>query len=281
MIYYLTIHWNSDAWIRVQSEMFRKYTDAEYKTFGFLNGIHPRYYDVFDLVRSDEQDPSHADKLDILARMALEDSTSDADVMIFIDGDAFPIAPVYAHITEYLKKYALVAVQRLENAGEKHAHPSFCVTTTGFWRKYNPSWQPGYSWMDANGEVKTDVGGNLLEVLELNGISWKPLHRSNSRNLHPVLFGLYADLVYHHGTGFRNGSIVRRDYLKHVASIRRWDGRLLLRLTPTKFRSAVRKSRWHPEGRMLRKLSAKTLALSESVYSRILHNTDQFISSLR
>ena len=34
-------------------------------------------------------------------------------------------------------------------------------------------------------------------------IDWYPMLRSNRRDLHPLWFGLYEDLIYHHGAGFR------------------------------------------------------------------------------
>ncbi len=64
----------------------------------------------------------------------------------------------------------------------------------------------------------TDVGGNLLALLDSTGIKWYPLRRMNNVNLHAVFFGLYGDrthgsLVYHHGAGFREG-LSRVDFVQ-------------------------------------------------------------------
>ena len=47
------------------------------------------------------------------------------------------------------------------------------------------------------------MGGNLLGLLEDAGIEWYPMLRTNKVNPHPLQFGVYEDLVYHHGGGFR------------------------------------------------------------------------------
>jgi hypothetical protein len=49
------------------------------------------------------------------------------------------------------------------------------------------------------------VGGNLLRRLQLTQTPWVELHRSNRTNLDPIYFGVYHDIVYHHGAGFRGG----------------------------------------------------------------------------
>ena len=97
-----------------------------------------------------------------------------------------------------------MAVQRIENNGDIQPHPCFCVTTVGFWRRLQGDWKPGYTWKNAQGELVTDTGGNLLGQLDEAGIRWLPLHRSNRTDVHPLFFGVYHDLVYHHGAAFRD-----------------------------------------------------------------------------
>jgi hypothetical protein len=71
----------------------------------------------------------------------------------------------------------------------------------------------------------TDVGGNLLGALEERGVEWEPILRTNRRNLHPLWFGVYGDLVYHHGGGFRRRPISRVDAaLVHRRRLGRWPG---------------------------------------------------------
>ena len=122
---------------------------------------------------------------------------------MFIDGDAFPIAPIGPFLRDKLERYPLVAVRRDENNGDPQPHPSFCVTTAGFWRGLPGDWRRGHTWTNPQGKQVTDVGGNLLGLLEDAGIEWYPMLRTNKVNPHPLQFGVYEDLVYHHGGGFR------------------------------------------------------------------------------
>ena len=47
-------------------------------------------------------------------------------------------------------------------------------------------------------------------MLQSEATPWHSLLRSNVVNLHPVFFGIYGDLVYHHGAGSRK-SLSRLD----------------------------------------------------------------------
>ena len=77
------------------------------------------------------------------------------------------------------------------------------MTTVKFWKEIKGDWKAGYQWQDSAGEYITDVGGNLLGLLNKNNIKWLPMLRSNKKDLHKLWFGIYGDLVYHHGAGFR------------------------------------------------------------------------------
>ena len=130
---------------------------------------------------------------------------------MFLDGDAFPIADIMPLVAEKLAAHPLLAVQRLENNGDRQPHPCFCVTTVGFWKSIGGDWSEGYCWNDRAGKPVTDVGGNLLGILERRKIEWAPLVRSNRTNLHPLWFGIYGGAVYHHGAGFREDKVSRAD----------------------------------------------------------------------
>ncbi len=145
---------------------------------------------------------SHAGKLNLLAAVIGAEASAD-DLIMFLDGDAFPIADPMRMVREALERTALVAIRRDENGGDKQPHPSFCVTSVATWRSLNGDWSEGYPWTDGRGDVTSDVGGNLLLLLELSETAWEPLLRSNTVDLHPVWFGVYGGVVYHHGSGFR------------------------------------------------------------------------------
>jgi hypothetical protein len=131
-------------------------------------------------------------------------------VLVFLDGDAFPIAPLDTFLRRTLARWPLVAVRRDENLGDPQPHPCFCATTVGFWKRIGGDWNRGFTWRAETGHEVTDAGGNLLGRLRELGVEWYPLLRTNRRNIHPIWFAVYGDLVYHHGAGFRGG-LCRRE----------------------------------------------------------------------
>ena len=102
--------------------------------------------DLFSLVDKYFQNSelSHPEKLDYLSNRIGEEATPD-DILIFLDGDAFPIADISPIIAQ-LSEYPLVAVRRDENFGDQQPHPCFCITTVGFWQSIAGSWASGSEW---------------------------------------------------------------------------------------------------------------------------------------
>jgi hypothetical protein len=89
-------------------------------------------------------------------------------------------------------------------------------------------------WPDLGGAEVSDVGGNLLGLLEAAGVDWLRLRRLNRADPHPLFFGVYGDdhgpLVYHHGAGFRD-ALSRLD-LADVSRARPLLARAVDRLPP-------------------------------------------------
>ncbi len=165
-----------------------------------LEGIPQRWCDHFDQVVPSLG--SHAGKLNLLADTVVC-RAADEDVLIFIDGDAFPIAPVAGRLDEVLAAKPLAAVIRPEN-GDHQPHPCFAFTTCGFWKRICGDWSSGYTWVNSlTNKLVTDVGGNLLYTMESAHEAWEQLVRTESLTDHPVFYGVYGDCIYHHGAGFR------------------------------------------------------------------------------
>jgi hypothetical protein len=202
MIHIVTVHWKDDRWVDIQLKYFERFINAPYKVYAFLHEL-PQEHRSKYFYTSTEKIKSHPTKLNLLADMAFLHSDNEDDWLIFVDGDAFPIADIVSFANQKLKEYPLLAVQRLENCGDIQPHPCFCITTVKFWKEIKGDWNSGYEWQDALGRQVTDVGGNLLGTLEKKKIKWLPLIRSNVQNLHQLWFGVYGNLVYHHGAGFR------------------------------------------------------------------------------
>jgi len=208
VLYIATVHYKSPRWIDIQARQLREHLSVPYQTWTSLEGIPRSYSDRFDVVI--EQHGEHAGKLNHLAREICHVAADD-DLIMFLDGDAFPISDPMPVITASLEQAPLVAVQRVENLREPQPHPCFCVTTVGTWRRVRGDWSLGATWRTSVNTVISDVGANLRRALELSDTPWVPVLRTNSTNLHPVFFGIYGDIVYHHGAGFRSQFVSRAD----------------------------------------------------------------------
>jgi hypothetical protein len=201
VLHIATVHFRSARWIPIQARELQRHLRVPFRTWTSLEGIDPSYGRYFDRVI--EQGGPHADKLNHLA-LEIAHEADDDDLLMFLDGDAFPIADPAPLIASGLREAPLLAVQRTENGGDPQPHPCFCVTTVGAWRALPGDWTKGYMWKGAKGKARTDVGANLMRQLELTGTPWSPVLRTNRRNPHPLFFAVYGDVVYHHGAGFRS-----------------------------------------------------------------------------
>jgi hypothetical protein len=196
----ITVHFFSDRWFAPQRRGLDAFMPDSTRRYGVLNGVSGSWASAFDW--SADLEGNHATKLTAVAAMISAEAPAD-DVLVFLDGDAFPVAPV---TTDLLAGRAIAAVRRDENLGDRQPHPSFCMVRVGLWRDLDGDWASGPTWLDRRGEPVTDVGGVLLTQLEAAGVEWTPLLRTAEQGSHPVFFGIYADTVYHHGAGFRRGT---------------------------------------------------------------------------
>jgi hypothetical protein len=204
MLHIATVHYRSPRWIEIQTRYLRENISVPYQVWTSLEHIDPSYAVHFDRVL--EQRGSHAGKLNHLA-MEIAHVAAEDDLLMFLDGDAFPIADPLPLITESLTRAPLLAVRRAENVDEPQPHPCFCVTTVGTWHDLPGDWTAGPTWLGAHGKPTSDVGGNLLRRLQLTETPWVEVLRSNRHNLDPLYFAIYGDVVYHHGAGFRTGEL--------------------------------------------------------------------------
>jgi hypothetical protein len=212
VLHILTVHFQTPKWIDVQLDFIARNIAAPYRTYGSIEAIDER-----DAARFDVIVPAygpHAGKLNYLAAMACNEGADD-DVLMFIDGDAFPITDPMPVVEAALAGSDLVAVRRDENLGDRQPHPCFAATRIGTWKRIRGDWSKGHPWpIEFGGMTVSDVGGNLLYLLESSGSTWTPLLRTNTRNLHPLYFAVYGDVVYHHGAGFRR-PVTRVDHAQN------------------------------------------------------------------
>jgi hypothetical protein len=201
MIHIATVHFATDRWIDVQLHYLEKHIDEPFRVYACLDQIEREHSKRFHYSCSMER-TRHPNKLNRLAERIIEEAQPD-DLIVFLDGDAFPIAPFRPAVASLLAEHPLAAIRRDENLGDPQPHPSFCVTTVAFWREIGGDWSRGETWLNAEGETVNDPGGKLLKALRDRGINWTPVLRTNATNLHPIMFGVYGGLIYHHGAGFR------------------------------------------------------------------------------
>jgi len=212
MLHVATVHYRSPRWIDIQARYLRRHLAVPFQTWTSLEGIDGASYgERFDHVL--EQRGPHAGKLNHLA-MEICHVACDEDLIMFLDGDAFPIADPMPVIAESLERAPLVAVRRAENLNDPQPHPCFCVTSVETWRNLPGDWSGGPVWRGVAGRHASDVGANLMRALELSETAWVQLLRSNGSDLHPVFFAVYGDIVYHHGAGFREDALSRSDLQK-------------------------------------------------------------------
>ena len=205
--------------------------------------------------------------------MEIAHEAPDDDLLMFLDGDAFPIADPMPLIEDGLSRAPLIAVRRAENVDQPQPHPCFCVTTVGAWRSLPGDWSGGYTWPGHKGKLVTDVGGNLLRALELANAPWVQVLRSNRVDLDPLFFGIYGDVLYHHGAGFRPGELSRAYLDQAPAPI---DVRKVPLAAPLVRRFNARRRHAWEQG-----IQQRYLEQSDIMYAKINGGGSDWLSELR
>ncbi len=196
VLHVATAHHHSSDWIELQRSYLERTISEPFTVYGSLEGVPEEFERYFDVVVPSMGD--HAGKLNLMGHV-ISQRAAPGDLIMFLDGDAFPIVDPMPKVREALSEHALVAVQRLENHGDSQPHPCFCIVPVEVWRSLPGDWTSGHMFRPN----RTDVGGNLGWLIEAQGLSWSPLLRTHSLVDHDLLFAVYGGMVYHHGAGFR------------------------------------------------------------------------------
>ena len=241
MLHILTLHLG-DKWIDIQKKQIERFISEPYKIYARLgdggDGKEKWKYESDDkgnkITGSKYIDTTvvydkHKDKYDgaisgaqhwvhsmgkLLDYLMINQELKPTDTILILDSDAFPISPMTDFLEKTLEKYPLVSAQEPMHEWDRDPlylipHPMFMAfkakhilegKLTNHLRKFvqdkNNNW-----W-----------GGILLWLIE-NDYKYYALKRSNKVNVHPLYFGIYGDMIYHHWAGSRN-MITRPDRLR-------------------------------------------------------------------
>ena len=216
MIYVVTIHHETDKFIDLQDKYYQRFTQDEYKIYaGLSQANNEKYYKAkeegnyknFHFVDLNSVHNQHWYRMNYLLQqiIANESTINEDDLLIFTDGDAFPVYPWVENIRTQLAEptVEVVAIQRSENPEPKlherfkpYPHPCFFATKLKFWIDNRLVWNLH--------PPQIQTAGPVLKLwLEQNDYTYKPLLRTNVFNIHPLYFGIYGDIIYHHGAGNR------------------------------------------------------------------------------
>lgn len=196
-------------WIRLWIEQIERYTSgSSYDVLVWDNAFLPEHREILEgssrtkvfSEHETQKDVRHGRALDRL----LQEVPAEVEYVVTLDTDSFPIRHGWLeNLVGRLEEGALIAgIWRDEMSPriQPYVHPS-CLAARretlidlGIEFARKPSVHP------------VDVGQNITEAVLKAGGRISRLRRSNARNMHFLMGGVYADLVYHHGAGSRHAS---------------------------------------------------------------------------
>lgn len=150
----------------------------------------------------------HAFYLDHLVGRAIRGGASH---ICTLDVDSFPISKDWlsAPIAALEGGSSLVGILRRENGDIAAPHPSFMLFPTEFHTRYRPTFSPlannrtAIAFRERTGQ-RLDTAAGYALVLDRYRLPWTKMLRSNVRNVHPLLGGIYDGRIFHFGGGNRD-----------------------------------------------------------------------------
>lgn len=193
-------------WIRLCLRQLERYTPGSaYDVLVWDNSFLPEHLELLEASprvtvfgeRETRKDVRHGRALDRLLR----EVPAETEYVLTLDTDCFPIRHGWLeNVVGRLERDVWIAgVWRDEMAPEirPYVHPS-CFAV-----RRETLLELGVNFAREDGQ---DVGQNITNAVVEAGGRISPLRRSNVRNPHFLLAGVYGDLVYHHGAGSRRAS---------------------------------------------------------------------------
>lgn len=199
MIHILTIHFK-DNWVDIQREQLKKHMKCDYKVYTRLGENYDTHKHKFDGALDGKGHWTQS--MGLLTKFIHKNAKKD-DIVLLLDSDAFPIADMGNFLQEKLDMYPFVSCQEPEHERDttrKIPHPMFMSFKAEhilegdieFYLSRILDIHDTGTWWDG-----------LIDWLKKNKYEYYPIERSNKVNLHPLYYGVYGDLIYHHWAGSR------------------------------------------------------------------------------
>lgn len=196
-------------WIKLCLEQLARHTpDSAYDVLVWDNTFFLEQLEILEAdphvtvfsERETQKDVRHGRALDRL----LAEVPAEADYVVTLDTDSFPIRDGWLQnlLGRLDRGASLAGIWRDEMAPRIRAyvHPS-CLAA-----RRDTLFDLGVDFARKQGVHRVDVGQNITNAVLAAGGRISRLRRSNERNMHFLMGGVYADLVYHHGAGSRLAS---------------------------------------------------------------------------
>tara|TARA_Y100001937_G_scaffold55041_1_gene75819 strand:- start:1300 stop:2124 length:825 start_codon:yes stop_codon:yes gene_type:complete len=208
VIHILTIHF-VDKWIDIQLDFLKKNIKSPYRVYTKLGENYEEHKDKFYYCVSGKGfgGKGHAAGLQELRNQLRHEDVDKNDIILVLDSDAFPIAPIDDYLENKLENYEFLAISEPNhNFRKTPIQPFECFyafryeffNKYDFWFKFKPGVHA--NWIDW-----------MIDWFKDKKIEWYPLNRSNKVNLHPLYYAVYDKIIYHHWCGTRFPIISRPD----------------------------------------------------------------------
>jgi hypothetical protein len=216
----------------------------------------------------------HAFYLDRLLREAADDGCTH---LAAIDSDSFPVLPDWPSVLlQRMGSIRFAAVLRSENLDTNLPHPSGLFMDRSFLLEHAPRLLPSRSEILASPSFRefqketaqrTDTGIGYGHTLWKSKEPWLPLVRSNRRNPHFLMAGIYGDVFFHLGASSRRPWFFF-DYQK----------RLSLRIKPALSKLPVL---WHVGAWLEERYISSNERTLAKITGSLRSDPDRFLSSLQ
>lgn len=217
----------------------------------------------------------HAYYLDLLLRHAADDGYTH---LAALDADSFPLLPDWPKVLlRRMGSARLAAVLRSENLDTHLPHPCGLFMERSFLLERAPRMLPPKSeilsdasfqeFLKETGQ-RPDTGIGYGYALWKSKEPWLPLTRSNRRNPHFLMAGIYGHVFFHLGASSRGRPWFYFDYRSRVS----------LRIGPplTTIPLLWRLGPWFEE-----RYIASNMRIFETIVKSLRSNPDRFLSSLQ